>query len=104
MTGDVETRFDTWNYNLDRPLPKGKNKKVIGLMKEKLDGNIKTRFVRLREKAYSYLIEDGGEDKKAKGTKKRVIKKKIKFENYKYCFKATQIDDEINYLEKKKLT
>ena len=30
----VETRFDTLNYELDRPLPKGKNKKVIGLMKD----------------------------------------------------------------------
>ena len=31
---DVETRFDTSNYELDRPLPKGKNKKVIGLLKD----------------------------------------------------------------------
>ena len=31
---DVETRFGTSNYELDRPLPKGKNKKVIGLMKD----------------------------------------------------------------------
>ena len=31
---DVETRFDTSNYELDRPLPKGKNKKIIGLMKD----------------------------------------------------------------------
>ena len=31
---DVETRFDTSNYELDKPLPKGKNKKVIGLMKD----------------------------------------------------------------------
>ena len=30
---DVETRFDTSNYELDRPLPKGKNKNAIGLMK-----------------------------------------------------------------------
>ena len=30
---DVETRFDTSNYELDRPLPKGKNKNVIGLMR-----------------------------------------------------------------------
>ena len=30
---DLETRFDISNYELDRPLPKGKNKKVIGLMK-----------------------------------------------------------------------
>ena len=31
---DVEERFDTSNYDVDRPLPKGKNKKVIGLMKD----------------------------------------------------------------------
>ena len=54
---DVETRFDTSNYELDRPLPKGKNKIVIG-------------FVRLRAKNYRYLIDDGSKDKKAKGTKK----------------------------------
>ena len=30
---DVETRFDTYNFELDRPLPKGKNRKVIGLNK-----------------------------------------------------------------------
>ena len=33
---DVETRFDTLNYELDGPLPKEKNKKVIGLMKDEL--------------------------------------------------------------------
>ena len=33
ITEDVKTRFNTSNYKLDRPLPKGKNKKVIGLMK-----------------------------------------------------------------------
>ena len=35
---DVETRFDTSNYELDRPLSKIKNKKLIGLKKDKLDG------------------------------------------------------------------
>ena len=35
---DVETRFDTSNFEIDRPLPKGKNKKVIGLMKDELGG------------------------------------------------------------------
>ena len=29
---DVERKFDTSNYELNRPLPKGKNNKVIGLM------------------------------------------------------------------------
>ena len=33
---DVETRFDTSNYELDRPLSKGKNKTVIELMKDEL--------------------------------------------------------------------
>ena len=35
---DVETRFDTSNYQLDRLLPIGKNEKVIGLIKDELDG------------------------------------------------------------------
>ena len=42
---DVETRFDTSDYELDRPLPKGKNKKVIGLMKDELGRKIMTTFV-----------------------------------------------------------
>ena len=67
---DVETRFDTSNYELDRPLPKGKNKKVVQLMKDELCGKVMIKFVRLREKSYIYLIDNGSEDKKAKGTKK----------------------------------
>ena len=31
---DVKRRFDTLNYELDRPLPKGQNKKVIGLTED----------------------------------------------------------------------
>ena len=70
---DVETMFDT-NYKLDRRLPKGKNKKVIGLMKDEEGGKINTKSVGLRANTYSYLIEGGSEDKKAKGTKKCVVK------------------------------
>ena len=47
---DVETRFETSNYELDRPLPKGKNKKVIELMKDELVTKIMTTFVGLRTK------------------------------------------------------
>ena len=54
----------------------------------------------LRPKTYSYLIDDGSEDKKAKGTKKCVIKRKLKFENYKNCLEATQLDNNVNCLEK----
>ena len=37
---EVEARFDTSSFEIDRPLPKGKNKKVIGLMKDELGGQI----------------------------------------------------------------
>ena len=53
---DVEKRFNTSNYEINRPLPTGKNKQVIGLMKDKLGGNIMTEFVDLRPKTYSQLI------------------------------------------------
>ena len=80
-----EERFDTSNYDADRPLPKGKNKKVIGLMKDELGGGIITEFVALRPKIYSYMTDEFIEMKKAKGTKKCVIKKMLKFEDYKKC-------------------
>ena len=53
QTEDVETRFDPSNYELDRSLPKGKIKKVIGLLKDELDGKIMTISVELRAKPYS---------------------------------------------------
>ena len=40
ITEDVETRFDTSNYELDRSFPKGK-------MKDEFGGKIMTKFVRL---------------------------------------------------------
>ena len=84
IANDVEKRFHTSNYECNRPLPIGKNKKVIGLMKDELRGKIITEFVTLRPKTYSYLTDDGREDKKTKGTKKCVIKRMIKFND---CFK-----------------
>ena len=75
IAGDVENRFDTSNYEANRLLPTGKNKKVISLMKDELGGKIIMEFVTLRPKTYSFLTVDDKEDKKAKGTKKCVIKK-----------------------------
>ena len=69
ISSDVDKRFDTSNYEVNRPLPTEKNKKVIGLTKDELGGKIITEFVTLRPKTYSYLTDDGKEDKKAKGTK-----------------------------------
>ena len=85
IANDVENRFDTSNYEVNRLLPMGRNKKVIGLMKDELGGKIITEFITLRPKTYSYLTDDGQEDKKAKGTKTCVIKKMIKFNDYKKC-------------------
>ena len=69
IANDAEKRFDTSNYEVNRPLPIGKNKKVTGLMKDELGGKIMAEFVALRPKTYSYLMDDGGSDKKAKGPK-----------------------------------
>ena len=85
IANDVEKRFDTSNCEVNRPLPIGKNKKVIGLIKDELGGKINTEFVTLRPKTYSHSTDDGKEDKKAKGTNKRVIKRMIKFNDYKNC-------------------
>ena len=41
IDNDVENRFDTSNYEVNRPLPTGKNKKIIGLMKDELGEKIK---------------------------------------------------------------
>ena len=50
-----------------------------------MGGKIITEFVTLRPKAYAYLDDDGNNHKKAKGTKKCVIKQKLMFQNFKNC-------------------
>ena len=44
IADDVEKRFYTSNYEVNRPLPTEKNKNVIGLMKDKLEAKIMTEF------------------------------------------------------------
>ena len=63
----------------------------------------KTEFAALGIKTHSYLIDHNDEDKKAKGTKKFVVKTKLKFEDYKHCLEATQLENKINNLEKNTL-
>ena len=91
IASNIENRFDTSNYEVNRPLPTGKNKKIIGLMKDELGGKIITEFVTLRPKTYSFLTDDGKEDKKAKGTKKCIIKRMIKFNDYKKCLLSDEV-------------
>ena len=77
IANDIERWLDTSNYdkNNDRPLPIAKNKKVIGLFKDELGGKIMKVFVGVRAKTWAQLMDDDSEHKKAKGTKKCIIKK-----------------------------
>ena len=71
-TGDVETRPDTSNYELEIPLLKAKNKKFIGLLKEELGGKIMTEFAILRLKTYGYLTDD--DESKKENLNLKIIK------------------------------
>ena len=95
---DVEKGFDTSNYEVSRPLPTENNKKVIGLMKDELGGKIMIEFAALRPKIYSYLMNDANSNKKAKGTKKYVMKQRLKFNDYKNCLLNNKIILKIKYI------
>ena len=86
ISPNVESRFDTSFYPNDgsRPLPVGKNKKVTGLMKHELGGEMMKEFVSLRPKMYSYRVGNS-ESKKCKGINKCVVKRTISFDDYKTC-------------------
>ena len=61
-------------------------------MKDELGGKVMAEFIVLRPKTYSYLRNDNDKNKKAKGTKKCVIKKNTEFEDYEYCLEVTQLE------------
>ena len=88
IADDVQKRFNSSTYAADRPLLTGKNKKVIGLMKDELGGKIMTEFVTLRPKTYSHTMDDG---KKPKEAIKCVIKQRLKFNDYKNCLLNNEI-------------
>ena len=85
IASNVDKWFDTSAYNEDnnRPLPIGKNKKVIGKFKDEMNGKIMIENYNARAKTYAFKLDDDKETKRAKGTKKCVIKKDLTFENYK---------------------
>ena len=58
-------------------------KKVIEIFKDQLGGKIIKEFCALRAKTYTNLMDDDSENKKAKGVKRCVIKRRLMFENYK---------------------
>ena len=81
---DVNKQFHASNYdkNDKRPLPIGKNKRVIGYFKDELGGKIMGKLFGPRAKRYAFKLDNDTEKKKAKGTKKCVIKRRLKFEDY----------------------
>ena len=76
IADDVLERFDMSRYDDVRPLPTGKNKKVIGKLKDELGGKIMTEFVAWRLKSYAYKY-NSKEEKKCKGIKKCIMKKTL---------------------------
>ena len=65
---------------------------MIGLIKYELGGKIMTEFVGLRPKTYSYLMDDGNTTiKKAKGIKKCVIKRILKFNDFENCLMNNKV-------------
>ena len=83
IAGDVDARFDTSDFPPDHPSGiAGKNKKVLGMMKDEACGKIILEFVGLRAKLYSFIFHGGGGTKKAKGVKKRVVKQTITHQDF----------------------
>ena len=84
IASDVERWFNTSNYDKEdkRLLLIRKNKKVIGLFKDELGRKIMKEFWTLKAKAYAYKLDDDTEKKRAKGTKRCIVKRELMFENY----------------------
>ena len=77
--------FDNSDYPKDSPYFSVENKKVIGKFKDEAAGMPIVEFIGLRSKMYSYVKDNGKNEKTAKGVRKYVIKKNITHENYKDC-------------------
>ena len=92
---DVESKFDTSEFNKDHPaindfgFKVGVNKKVIGMFKDETGGKQIEEFVGLRSKLYSYKLHEK-EHKRCKGVKKSVVAKTITHEDYKNCLKTKE--------------
>ena len=71
-------------------------------MKDEVGWKIIKRIVGLRAKTYSYIINDGGKDKKPKGTR-ICIQKATEFEDYQKCLEATKLKNKLNHPEKNEI-
>ena len=103
MKTDDVYRFDSSNYEIDRPLPIRKKCESDLINGRWIRWKNYEKFVGLRAKAYSYIKDNNDKDKKSKGTKSCVIKRKHKFNDHKKCLQASQFGNRINYLGKKEI-
>ena len=90
ISGDVKDRFDTSNYPKNHPsgIPTGINNKVLGMFKDEKAGDNMLEFVGLRSKLYSFIMEEGKENKRCKGVKKAVVERSITHKDYKTCLET----------------
>ena len=73
ISANLKHMFDTSDYPLNHSsgIPSGLNRKVIGMFKDEVGGDIIDEFVGLRAKLYSYKMFEGEESKNCKGVKNR---------------------------------
>ena len=86
IANDVDKWFDTSKYdkNDNKPVPIGtSSKKVLGMFEDELEGEIMTEFCAPRAKTYAYKMDNDTEKKKAKGTKKCVTERHLRFNDFK---------------------
>lgn len=81
----IKDYFDFSNYPLDHFLYSEENKRIPGAFKDECASRPIAEFVGLRSKMYSFKVCDQEETKVAKGVKKSIIKKDLKFESYVEC-------------------
>ncbi|XP_054256909.1 uncharacterized protein LOC128981938 [Macrosteles quadrilineatus] len=87
--------FDTSAYQSSNPFGMPRvNKKVLGKMKDELEGLIKVEYVGLKSKMYATDVEEGlnciKTSKKAKGIKKSVVENEITIDDYRRCLKTLE--------------
>ena len=78
-----EDKFDNSDYAKDNPYFDPTNKKVIGKFKDEAAGVPIVEFIGPRSKMYSFVKDNGKNEKTAKGIRKYVIKKNIAHQDYK---------------------
>lgn len=96
-TEDIYSDFKTISHNMDfsdyptdNPLHNLTNKKRLGCFKDEVNGKIISEFIGLKPKMYAMRVDEGGEEKKAKGIPKQIVKRELNFDSYKRTLEDTE--------------